>query len=66
MDYDKIQFDGQTRESGIECIKIFAMILMITGHVIQTLALENTFISYQDYVLDLSHATKDIQLFMIV
>ena len=46
MDYDKIQFDGQTRESGIECIKIFAMILMITGHVIQTLALENTFISY--------------------
>ena len=38
------------RESGIELLKIIAIILIVVSHVIQTLRNENQFITYSDYV----------------
>ena len=53
--------DRVTRDSGIELLKILAIFLIVVSHVIQTLYLPNTYISYQDYVIDLSHATRNWQ-----
>ncbi|MCD8376073.1 MAG: acyltransferase [Oscillospiraceae bacterium] len=53
------------RYSGIELLKIFAIFLIVTSHVVQTLSSENTYVAYQDYVLDLSAATTDIQLLVL-
>lgn len=54
------------RESGIELLKIIAIILIVVSHVIQTLRNENQFITYSDYVLDLSTATTDIRNFVLI
>lgn len=50
-----------TRRSGIEALKIIACVLVVFSHVVQTLSSENTYISYNSYVLDLTIATSDIQ-----
>ena len=50
-----------TRESGVELLKILAIFLIVISHVVQTLCSKNNYISYQDYVLDLSTATTNIQ-----
>lgn len=49
------------RNSGIECLKIAAIILIVVSHVVQTLSDKNTFIQYHDYLLDLLRATCSIQ-----
>ncbi len=49
------------RESSIELLKIVAIFIIVLNHVIQTLHAPNAFIPYHDYVIDLSHATSDIQ-----
>ena len=53
------------RNSGIESIKILAIILIIIGHTVQTLTSPNIYVPYQDYVLDVSIATTDIQHFIL-
>lgn len=54
------------RNSGIELLKIFAIFLIILAHVIQTLGSKNALVEYQDYVLDLSTATTNLQQFILV
>lgn len=49
------------RNSGIELLKILGIFLIVISHVTQTLSSENLFISYQDYILDLSIATTNMQ-----
>lgn len=49
------------RNSGIELLKIFAIFLIVVSHVVRTLSGTNTYISYQEYVINLSHATTDLQ-----
>ena len=49
------------RNSGIELLKIFAIFLVVISHVTQTLTNLNTYVPFQDYVLNLSHATTDLQ-----
>ena len=39
------------RRSGIELLKIVAILLIVISHATQTLSDQNIFISYQDYVL---------------
>ena len=56
----------QVRDSGIELLKIIAIIMIVIQHVIQTLGAENLSISYQDYVLDITHATTNIQHFVLI
>lgn len=53
---------GNTRNSEIEIFKIFGMFLIVLSHVVQTLSSQNQYIPYQDYVLDVSHSTTDVQL----
>lgn len=38
------------RTSGIELIKVFAVLLIVISHVVQTLHIENEYISYSDYI----------------
>lgn len=60
--------DKQTtgRESGIELLKIIAMFCIVLSHVVQTLCSENAFIPYQDYLLDLTASTTNIQHFVLI
>ena len=54
------------RNSGIELLKIIAIILIVISHVVQTLTSENQFISYNDYVLDITNATKSFQKMILI
>ena len=47
----------EMRESGIELLKIFAMILIVICHVSETIRYGSACVPYEDYVLDLSGAT---------
>lgn len=47
------------RESGVELLKIIAILLIVFSHVLQTLSQKNGYIDYQDYLIDLSHSTTD-------
>ena len=49
------------RNSSIESLKVFGIILIIISHVIQTLHSQNTYLMVKDYVLDISMATSNIQ-----
>lgn len=54
------------RRSGIELIKIIAIFLIITSHVVQTLAEKgNAFISFDDYWINISAATSDIKILIL-
>lgn len=53
------------RDSGIELVKILAIVLIVIAHVIQTLSSYNTYVSSQSYVLDISKATADIQIIIL-
>ena len=49
------------RNSGIELLKILAIFLVVISHVTQTLTDLNTYVPFDDYILNLSHATTDLQ-----
>lgn len=51
--------ETKKRESGIELLKIIAILLIVFSHVLQTLSQKNGYIDYQDYLIDLSHSTTD-------
>lgn len=53
------------RNSGIELLKIAAILLIILNHVVQTLCEGNRYIDYKDYILNLSGATTDIQILVL-
>ena len=54
-----------SRESGIELLKILAMFFIVVSHVIQTIS--NPTIAYEntDYIINLSNATSNVQLFAL-
>lgn len=53
------------RNSSIELLKIFGIILIVISHVIQTLHSQNTYFMAADYVLDISMATTNVQQFIL-
>lgn len=53
------------RNSGIELLKIIAIILIVISHIVYTLKTVNPYISYNGYVVDLSVATNDIWKFIL-
>lgn len=53
---------GSMRESGIELLKIAAIFLIVISHVVQTLSSGNSYVSYSDYVLDISNTTTNLKL----
>ena len=55
-----------TRNSGIELLKIFAIMMIVLFHVSQTLRSENVPAPYQGCVLDLFSATTNIQHFILI
>lgn len=59
-------FNKHMRNSGIELLKLFAIFLIVISHVTQTLTSENTYISYNAYVLNIVHATTNIQYLILV
>lgn len=46
------------RDSGIELLKVFAIILIVISHTVQTLRSENVMVPYQDYVVTLTATTS--------
>ncbi len=59
--------DGKQKErqSGIELIKVFAIFLIILSHITQTLNEKNTYVSFSNYIVDLSSATTNIQILIL-
>lgn len=61
--------DRQTtasRNSGIELLRIFAVILIVISHVVLTIRSYNPYISNTDYRINLSLATTNIQHFILM
>lgn len=54
------------RNSSIELLKVFGMVLIVLSHVIQTLHNPKEYIPVTDYIVDLSRATTDIQQLVLV
>lgn len=55
----------KTRNSSIELIKIVAIFLIVISHVTQTLNDSNSIVSYNDYIVNLSYATTNIQYLIL-
>lgn len=54
------------RNSNIELLKIFAILLIVVSHVVQTLSEKNNYINYNDYIINMGLATVDIQNFILI
>lgn len=50
---------SRMRDSGIELLKVIAVVLIVISHVVLTLTTENEYIPYNDYLLDCTHATTN-------
>lgn len=55
----------EQRQSGIEILKIIAILLVVISHVTQTLVSENTVVDLHGYVLKIGSATTSIQMLII-
>jgi len=54
------------RNSSIEMLKIFALALIIVGHVVQTLGTRyNAYVSFSDYSINLTEATNNFQYLLL-
>lgn len=53
------------RQTGIELLKVIGIFLVVLSHTVQSLCEKQIDRPYQDYVIDLSHATTDIQYIML-
>ena len=53
------------RDSGVELLKIIAVILIVISHVVLTLITENEYIPYSDYLLDCTHATTNVTVLLL-
>ena len=56
---------SRMRDSGVELLKIIAVILIVISHVVLTLITENEYIPYSDYILDCTHATTSITVLLL-
>ena len=57
------QTDRQTRDSGIELLKIFAIFIIVIGHTVQSLT--NEAYTNNSYVIDISRATTNVKLILL-
>lgn len=53
------------RQSGIELLKVFAILLIILSHITQTLYEKNAYVNFSDYIVDISSATTNIQIIIL-
>lgn len=53
------------RNSCIELLKVFGIFLIVISHVIQTLHTQNAYVAENDYIINISRSTTDIQQFML-
>lgn len=56
---------SRMRDSGVELLKIIAVILIVISHVVLTLITENEYIPYSDYLLDCTHATTNVTVLLL-
>ena len=56
---------SNNRKSSIELLKVFAILLVVTNHVVQTLCESNEYVVYQNYLIDVTHATRNIQQLLL-
>lgn len=56
----------QNRKSGIELLKIIALLLIVISHTVQTLGTSNAFYGNNSYLIDLSAATQNPQHFLLI
>lgn len=56
----------EVRDSGIELMKIIAIILIVISHVVQTLVSENSYLTYRGYIINVSNATTNIQTIILL
>lgn len=54
-----------SRESGIELLKILAMFFIVVSHVVQTISNPSSSYENADYIIKLSCATDNIQVFIL-
>lgn len=54
------------RRSGIELVKVLAIFLIVISHVVQSLEGDDQYIPYGDHMLELKHATRDLQIFILI
>lgn len=57
------QTDRQTRDSGIELLKIFAIFIIVIGHTVQSLT--NEAYTNNSYVIDISRATTNVKFILL-
>lgn len=55
-----------TRDSGIELLKIMAIILIVISHVVKTMWVPSSYISDKEYIFNLSFATTNIWHFILI
>ena len=60
-----ITLQKSRRESGIELLKVFGILMIILCHVVQTLCSENSAVPYFDYVIQINMAITNIKLLFI-
>ena len=53
------------RDSGIELLKIFAILLIITSHVVQTLGSTPSFFPAHDFVIKIEEASSNPQMLIV-
>ncbi len=52
---------ARQRDTGVDLLRVIALMLVITSHIVHTLQSPNPYIAYSSYVLDVSTATRDVQ-----
>ncbi len=60
------QLAPSTRRSGIELLKIAAILLIVISHITQTMNAPNPDIAYSGYLIDLDSATRSLQTFVLI
>ena len=56
---------SRMRDSGVELLKVIAVVLIVINHVMMTLTTENEYIPYSDYLLDCTHVTTNVTVLLL-
>lgn len=60
-----VQETSIKRNSGIELLKIIAILLIVISHTTQTISSNNEYIKHLDYIFTISKASTDIRIFIL-
>lgn len=63
---NELSLQKQERESGIELLKIIALLLIIISHLTQTLSYRHLGLSYPEFVIPIDVATYNVQTWVLV